>query len=420
MKIRTGSRRHFTGSTSRAIGFAAAFMIAAAAPAFAYWVASVAYANGNFAEASADTLPGGTTPAAATTPSANSNTIGLNFNASVETSGGRSVTSFVINRYATGSSTASSTFTCTPPAGTFTCTESSVPDGSWQYTDTPAIAGTSWVGAASAKSASVIVDTTPPASGVSFPSSGAYYDNAAWSSACDVAPFNVTGSICGTATDPGTYPSGVASVAVSIESTGGTTSGKYWGGSSFNQTSENRLAASYSSGDWTLAFPSPDFPADGSYVVRSYATDADGNIQSPATSASFNIDNTPPVASTPTAAASVKYGTNPTYVDEETVTLTDAPTDSGTSIKSVSYYYCAGSVGSCVSGTPWTFIGTSSTSSGGYAVNWNAPLPADGPYEIVATATDSAGNTSAVSSAALVSVDTTAPTVPQPGVNGYS
>jgi hypothetical protein len=155
-------------------------------------------------------------------------------------------------------------------------------------------------------------------------------------------------------------------------------------------------------------------------VVRSYATDADGNIQSPATSASFNIDNTPPVASTPTAAASVKYGTNPTYVDEETVTLTDAPTDSGTSIKSVSYYYCAGSVGSCVSGTPWTFIGTSSTSSGGYAVNWNAPLPADGPYEIVATATDSAGNTSAVSSAALVSVDTTAPTVPQPGVNGYS
>jgi hypothetical protein len=420
MRTQTHSKGSNLSRRARVIVFAGAFIIAAAAPAFAYWVVSVAYANGNFAQASADTLPTGSTPTAAVTPSGNSNTIGLTFATSSLTSSGRSVTTYVINRYATGSSTPSNTFTCTPGVGAFTCTEGSVPDGSWQYTDTPAISGTSWVGTPGPMSASVVVDTTPPTSMVTFPAQGAYYNNAGWSSACNVAPFNSTNSICGTATDLGAYPSGVASVAVSIESTSGSTSGKYWGGSSFNQSSEVKLAASYSGGNWTLAFPSTDFSSDGSYVVRSYATDSDGNIQSSATSASFNIDNTAPTASTPIAAASVKYGSNPMYVDEETVNLTDAPTDSGTGIKSVSYYYCAGSSGSCVSGIPWTFIGSSSVSSGGYAVSWNAPLPADGPYEIVATATDNAGNTSASSSSVLVAVDTTAPTVPQPGVNGYT
>ena len=33
-------------------------------------------------------------------------------------------------------------------------------------------------------------------------------------------------------------------------------------------------------GDWTLAFPSSNFPADGSYIVRVYGTDNDGNVQS--------------------------------------------------------------------------------------------------------------------------------------------
>ncbi len=115
-----------------------------------------------------------------------------------------------------------------------------------------------------------------------------FYSNAGWTAGCNTAPFNVTDSICGTATDPGAYASGVASVAVSIQSTSGSTAGEYWGGSSFNQSSEDQLSASYSAGDWTFTFPSSNFPADGSYIVRVYGTDNAGNVQSPGTAVAFH------------------------------------------------------------------------------------------------------------------------------------
>lgn len=406
------------GRRTRIAAFAGIIVVAAAAPAFAYWVVSVAYANGNFSLAQADTLPAGATPTAATTPAANSNTIGLTFDTSATTTSGVPVTSYVITRYVTGSNTPSATFTCTPPSGSFTCTDQAVPDGSWQYTDAATVAGSSWVGPASSLSNSVVVDTTPPTTTVSFPASGIYYNSAGWTAGCNTAPFNVTDSICGTATDPGTYASGVASVAVSIESTSGATAGEYWGGSSFNQPSEDKIAATYSSGDWTLPFPASNFPADGSYIIRVYGTDNAGNVQSPGTAVAFHIDNTPPSVSAPGATASVTYGSNPTWVNEEPVTLTESASDSGSGVASVTYYYCAGSSGSCTASNG-TLIGTSTTSSNNYSVTWNTPLPADGEYQVVATATDNAGNTSAASPSTLIGVDTTPPTVSQPGVNGY-
>jgi hypothetical protein len=415
------ARKHRLSRRARIMAFVGIFVVAAAAaPAFAYWVVSVAYAAGNFAVAQADTLPAGSTPTAAITPSANSNTVGITFTTSATTTSGRTITSYVINRYATGSGTPANTFTCTPPAGTFTCTENSVPDGSWQYTDSATISGTSWVGTESAKSNSVVVDATPPTTSVTFPTSASYYQNATWTAGCNTAPFNVADSICGTATDPGTYPSGVASVAVSVQSTSGSTAGQYWGGSSFNQSSEDKLPATYGSGNWTLPFPSTNFPADGSYMVKVYGTDNDGNVQSPGTSVAFSIDNTAPAIVAPGATASVQYSSSPTYFDNEPVTLTEAASDAGSGVKSVSYYYCAGSSGACTSGTPWTLIGSSTTSPGNFSVTWNTPLPADGPYQIVATATDNAGNTSGSSPSTLVAVDSTPPTVTQPGVNGYT
>ena len=194
---------------------------------------------------------------------------------------------------------------------------------------------------------------------------------------------------------------------MSVQSTSGATSGMFWGGSNFNQSSEDQLPAIYSGGDWTLSFPSGNFPTDGGYTVRVYATDNDGNVQSPGTAGSFSIDNTPPTVNAPSTTASVKYGSNPTYFDNEPVTLTEVATDAGSGVNSVSYYYCAGSSGSCTSSTPWVLIGSSTTSSGNFAVIWNTPLPADGPYQIVATATDNAGNTSGSSPSTLVAVDTT-------------
>jgi Bacterial Ig-like domain len=406
------------GRRARIAAFAGIIVVAAAAPAFAYWVVSVAYANGNYSLAQADTLPAGATPTAATTPAANSNTVGLVFSTSAETTGGVAVTSYVITRYVTGSNTPNYTFTCTPPAGTPTCTDSAVPDGSWQYTDSATIAGTSWVGTPSSLSNSVVVDTTPPTTTISFPASSAYYNSANWTAGCNTSPFNMTDSICGTATDPGTNASGVASVAVSIQSVSGATAGEYWGGSSFNQSSEDQLPATYSSGDWTLPFPASNFPADGTYIARSYGTDNDGNVQSPGTAVVFHIDNTPPTVVAPGATASVTYSSNPMWVNEEPVTLTESAIDSGSGVASVSYYYCAGSSGSCTSSNG-TLIGSSTNSGTSYSVAWNPPLPADGEYQLVVTATDNAGNTSASSPPTLIGVDTTPPTVPQPGVNGY-
>jgi Bacterial Ig-like domain len=418
MSKRLHSKNRKFGRRARIAAFAGIIVVAAAAPAFAYWVVSVAYANGNFSLAQADTLPAGATPTAATTPNANSNNVGLTFSTSATTTSGVAVTSYVITRYATGSNTPSATFVCTPPSGSFTCTDLAVPDGSWQYTDAATIAGSNWVGQASSLSSSVVIDTTPPATTVSFPASNAYYNNTSWTAGCNTAPFSVTDSICGTASDPGTYASGVASVAVSLQSTSGITAGKYWGGSSFNQSSEDQLPATYASGNWTLAFPASNFPADGSYIVRVYGTDNDGNVQSPATAVAFHIDNTPPSPSAPGVTASVTYGSNPVWVNEEPVTITDTPTDAGSGVASVTYYYCAGSSGSCTASNG-TLIGTSSTSSNNFSVTWNTPLPADGQYQLVATATDIAGNTSAASPSTLIGVDTTPPTVSQPGVNGY-
>ena len=380
--------------------------------AFAYWQSTD---SSNPAAAAADTLPAGAAPTAAATGT----TVNLTFSTAAATSSGRPVATYTIRRYATGSGSLSNTFTCTPPSGSFTCTESSVPQGSWEYTDAASLTGSTWLGAESTKSAAVIVDTTPPTSTISYPVASAFYNAAGWNSACNVSPFNVTNSICGTATDPGTNPSGVNTMQVSIQSTSGATSGKYWGGSSFNQPTEQKLAAVFIGGNWTYAFLATNFPADGTYTVKSYATDNAGNLQTATTSTAFSIDNTAPLVPAPGLTAAVTSGTNPTFVNNEAVNLTDAATDtSGSGVNSVAYYYCSGATGSCTSSSG-TLIGSSTTGST-YAVTWTTPMPADGPYRVVAVGTDVAGNVSASSPLTLVTVDTTPPTVSRPTVNGHS
>jgi hypothetical protein len=129
---------------------------------------------------------------------------------------------------------------------------------------------------------------------------------------------------------------------------------------------------------------------------------------------------TAPTAPAPGATAAVTFGTNPLFVKNEVVTLTEAATDAHSGVSSVSYYYCAGASGSCTSAN-WTLIGSSTTSAGNFAVITAAPLaPLDGPYRIVAVAADNAGNGSGSSAATLVTVDTTPPTVSRPIVNGHS
>jgi hypothetical protein len=136
-------------------------------------------------------------------------------------------------------------------------------------------------------------------------------------------------------------------------------------------------------------------------------------------SAPVTVANIAPSASAPGISATVLYGTNPYWVNDENVNLADTPsTNGGSPITSVAYYDCSTSVAPCTSAN-WTPIG--STSAGGsWSVTWaSASLPADGTYDVVAVATDASSLTSATSSATEVGIDTTAPTNLTPSVNGY-
>ena len=150
-------------------------------------------------------------------------------------------------------------------------------------------------------------------------------------------------------------------------------------------------------------------PADGQYSIVAVGTDNANNVSDPSSATLITVDATGAVASTPGANASVKFGTNPMYVDNEAVNLTDNPSDgAGSGVQSVAYFVCADNgSGGCAGAA--TQIASSSNAGSNYAVTWNSPLPADGVYRITAVATDNLGNAGTSSAATLVAVDTDTP-----------
>ena len=119
------------------------------------------------------------------------------------------------------------------------------------------------------------IDTTAPASVVSFPSSGSSYDDADWL------------NIAGTASDTG--GAGLLRIEVSIRRVSSTL---YWNGTAFADGSENWRTAS-GTASWSLAFAASNFPADGDYAVRVRAVDNANNTET-ATSYTVTIDNAAP------------------------------------------------------------------------------------------------------------------------------
>ena len=140
-----------------AFGAVVGVLLTGATGAFGYWLAVSA---GNPSAAAADALPIGATPSAATTPSANSTTVAITFAAASTSLGNVAIPAgnYTLRRYPTVGAPVPVTATCTGIT-TITCTASNVPDGTWQYTDTPTY-GLDWVGTESAKSAPVVVDAT--------------------------------------------------------------------------------------------------------------------------------------------------------------------------------------------------------------------------------------------------------------------
>ncbi len=123
-------------------------------------------------------------------------------------------------------------------------------------------------------------DGTAPSSTTAFPAASGAYNAAGWAAGC------ATAGLCGSYSD---LTSGVAQVELSIRDGGG----NYWDGSSFASASEVWNTATLAGGDWSYAFDSADFPADGSYTMRVRARDNAGNVETPATR-TFAYDTTAP------------------------------------------------------------------------------------------------------------------------------
>ncbi|AGL17250.1 LamG-like jellyroll fold domain-containing protein [Actinoplanes sp. N902-109] len=126
-------------------------LIVAAAAAWAYWTAPAT--PGSSGGSVAATVNGGVTPAAAKN---SSTTVTVSWDAST-LSNGAPVDGYQVRRYDAGTLTAQTLTTgCSGTRSTLSCTEMSVPQGSWRYSVVPVI-GSNWAGAESGLSNTVVL-----------------------------------------------------------------------------------------------------------------------------------------------------------------------------------------------------------------------------------------------------------------------
>jgi hypothetical protein len=215
---------------------------------------------------------------------------------------------------------------------------------------------------------------------ITFPANSGSYNTTGWNGGC-------SSSICGTANDPPPNSTGVSVVQVSIQSTSGANSGKYWNGLSFSSITEQLLAASTSDSwaHWTLSFGAINL-ADGTYTVRSYATDNGANLQSPAASASFTYDTIKP-ATTITLNPASNNGSNGWYKTTQPTFTLSASDTGGSGVASTSYQIDGG---------------TTQTYSSAVTIP-------DGQHTITYWSTDTAGNVETSHTTATIKVDTVTP-----------
>jgi large repetitive protein len=227
------------------------------------------------------------------------------------------------------------------------------------------------------------VDTTAPSSATTFPASGAADNASGWNAGCGTVGF------CGTYSDATT---GVQKVEISIRR--GT--GNYWNGASFGSASEVWNLAGLSGGNWSYAFATTDFPADGSYTIRVKATDNAGNGETPASS-SFTYDTTDPSALFSFPASGGDYTDGAWNGGCGTVGFCGTYSDATSGVQAVEIsirrgagnYWNGSSFGSASE-----VFQTASPSAGNWSYAFSAAsFPADGSYTVHVRATDNASNT---------------------------
>ncbi len=114
--------------------------------------------------------------------------------------------------------------------------------------------------------AQFLYDITPPVSAITAPVSGTQTNAHAY-------------TVTGTSSDPTPDASGVTAVDVSTD-----------GGTSWN------AATPAAPGDWsTWSYAWSSIPAEGTYNIRSRATDGAGNVETPGPGVNLIVDWTPPV-----------------------------------------------------------------------------------------------------------------------------
>ncbi len=182
-----------------------------------------------------------------------------------------------------------------------------------------------------------------------------------------------------------------AGVAVSGTAEAGSTVTVTWGSSAKTATADG-------SGNWSVNFASGEVPADGDTTISATARDAAGNTSVAGTRAVV-VDTAVADITAPDAPviASVA-GDNIVNAAEATAGVAVAGT---------------AEAGSTVEVT-WGSATKTATAdgSGNWSVNFaSGEVPADGPTQISATATDAAGNTSAAGTRDIA-VDKTAPVAP--------
>jgi hypothetical protein len=405
---RSGRVRGFLGSLG---GVAAAIAFGTVA-AFGFWAATD-HSNTNVAQAVADLVPQGATPSTPTTNTSNGNSVTISFAQATTTTGHVPITGYALKRYPAGGGAPTSVSTsCSSLAGTTTCTESSVPDGKWKYTDAPTI-GTNWVGSDSGQSATVTVDTTAPAVAVTFPAANGSYNAAGWMNGAPIA---------GSATDATSGISGTGSINLIITQTSTTNT---WNGTSFIGGTNTVHPTSYLSGTggWTYNFASVSFPGNGAYTVAVTATDLAANTSAASTN-TFKYDTVAPAVAVTFPAANGSYNaagwTTGTPIAGTAIDVTSGV--SGTS--SISLTITQTSTGDTWKGTAFangnhTVAPTTyNSSTGAWTYTFaNTNFPADGSYTVAATATDAAGNTSGSSSNGFT-YDTAAPSTATLSSNG--
>jgi hypothetical protein len=211
MKHRAETRRFHPW---RGVAFLAALGVftLAGSGVWAYWSAGSS-AGGN-GVAAATTVGAGATPTVSTAGT----TASLNWAAST-LANGSAVTGYLVKRYNATTLVAQTIFSsCSGTVTGTSCTESSVPAGSWRYSITPVV-GTNWTGAESALSSIVYSDSTAPVDNISLSNvvggaaingSTAYYRGTAAGS------FTITNAL----TDSGSGPASSSTSALSGTTTG--------------------------------------------------------------------------------------------------------------------------------------------------------------------------------------------------------